>query len=53
MRTRLFTRHFANGRYAISIIAKYYVEIKNVFVVLEIAEGPPGKFQGKNQSQIL
>ena len=29
MRTGLFTGHFANGRYVISIIATYYIEIKN------------------------
>ena len=28
MRTGLFTGHFANGRYAISIIATYHIEIK-------------------------
>ena len=27
MHTGLFTGHFANGRYAISIIATYYIEI--------------------------
>ena len=53
MRTELFTGHFANGCYAISIIATYYIEIKKVFVTLEIAERPPGKLQGKNQSQIF
>ena len=53
MRTGLFTRHFANGRYAISIIATYYIEMKNVFPALEIAERPSGKFQGINQSQIF
>ena len=53
MRTGLFTGHFANRRYAISIITTYYIKIKNVFVALEIAERPFGKFQGKNQSQIF
>ena len=31
VRTGLFTGHFANGRYAISIIATYYIEIKKCF----------------------
>ena len=31
MRTALFTRHFANGRSAISIIATYYIEMKKCF----------------------
>ena len=31
MRTGLFTEHFANGRYAIPIIAKYYIEMKKCF----------------------
>ena len=31
MRNGLFTGHFANGRYAISIIATYYIEIKKCF----------------------
>ena len=31
MRTGLFTGHFANGRYAISVIATYYIEIKKRF----------------------
>ena len=32
MRTGLFTGHFANGRYAISIIATYFIEIaKKIF----------------------
>ena len=31
VRTRLFTGHFANGRYAISIIATYYIEMKKCF----------------------
>ena len=31
MRTGFFTGHFANGRYAISIIATYYIEIKKSF----------------------
>ena len=31
MRTGLFTGHFANGRYAISIIATYYIQIKKSF----------------------
>ena len=53
MLTGLFTVHFANGRYAISIIATYYIEIKKKIIALEIAERPSGKFQGKNQSQIF
>ena len=53
MRTGLFTGHFSNGRYAISIMTTYYIEINNVFVALKIAERPSGKFQGKNQSQIF
>ena len=31
MRTGIFTEHFANGRYALSIIATYYIEIKKYF----------------------
>ena len=31
MRSGLFTGHFANGRYAIAIIATYYIEIKKCF----------------------
>ena len=31
MRTELFTGHIANGRYAISIIATYYIEMKKCF----------------------
>ena len=31
MRTGLFTGHFANGRYAISIIATLYIEMKKCF----------------------
>ena len=31
MRTGLFTGHIANGRYAISIIATYYIEMKKCF----------------------
>ena len=30
--TGLFTGYFANGRYAISIIATHYIEIKKMFV---------------------
>ena len=30
-RTRLFTGHFENGRYAISIIATYFIEIKKCY----------------------
>ena len=31
MRTGLFTGHIANGRYLISIIATYYIEMKKCF----------------------
>ena len=31
MRTGLFTGHFANGRYANSIIATYYIQINSIF----------------------
>ena len=31
MRTGLFTGHIANGRYAISIIATYYIDMKKCF----------------------
>ena len=53
MRTGLFTGHFANGRYAISVIAPYHIAIKKCFCSAWIAERPSGKFQGKNQSQIF
>ena len=53
MLTGLFTGHFANSRYTISIIATYYIEIKKKFVALEIAERSSGMFQGKNQSHIF
>ena len=33
---------------------QHYIDIKkNVFKALEIAEGPFGKFQGKNESKIF
>ena len=32
---------------------QHYIGIKNVFEALEIAERPPGKFQGKNESEIF
>ena len=53
MRTGLFIGHFANGCYAISIVPTLHWYKKNVFKALEIAEGPFGKFQAKNESKIF
>ena len=51
MHTGLFTRNIANGRYAISIIATYYIEMKRCFCSAWNHRNE--KFQWKNQSQIF
>ena len=53
MRAGLFTGNFSNGRYAISIMATYYIEIKKCFCSAWNRRTASGKFQGKNQSQIF